>query len=741
MAADPARRTLPVFVRWAVLALICTTWFAASQIRFLPGGGFTGLDGLLGFLEEPTIDARLLFRGSIAAKAPLVYVDIDTASIQTLGNFPWNREVFAELLDALFVKGNARAVGMDLVFSEAGLPQQADSASTQGSLALGKAIRAHQAVVLAATYGTQTGVLGRKSSFPFLYEKGFKEDEADLPELPAFPVIGPTWGHTGLIDTLKESVRCIPLFAPTAHKTYRTMALELALLWWGLDGAAVEIGRDRAVIQRDGEVLATIPLHVQQFVEPNWFSPWISTENPRAGVADVLAYAELASVGSLDEQAEAAKFFESFRDAVVLIGATDPLLRDVSLIPMNGSVAVPRVSLHGNLFKTIVSNAFPIRPPPWLIALITLVIGLSTAGVATRLGGWGAVASVSAILVGYIAAAFLAFRFSTVLLPIVAPAGAALSCTFLAVIHQLGVEQQSRRRIKQLFGTYVSSDVVDEMVDRHIPPQTGGVEVDITAFFSDVEAFTPLSESLPPADLVELMCEYFGEGTAAIMDSAGTLDKYVGDAMVAMFGAPLPCPDHAAAACRAALAVQDAQARLRLRWSEEGSRWPERVRQMRTRIGLHTGPAIVGNLGSSRRFNYTMMGATVNLAQRMEATVAHYEVSILVTSATQSAATKHDPGLVFRSLDCVVVPGTTEPVEIFELLGRGPELQTRIEAFASARSRYLAGDWTGAAAAFDAAAALEPNATRNPAVVLAKRCRIYAQRGEPAGSIFRLTKA
>lgn len=740
MAVDPARSFFPRGARWAILALVSLAWFGATQVRFLPGGSFAGLDGLLSFVEDPLIDARLHFRGSIPSPLPVIYVDIDADSVQALGNFPWNRKVFADVLDGLFERGNVRAVGIDLVFSDSGIPQTADSEFAAGSLALGRSIRKHGRVVLAATYGSQTGALGRGNAFPYIFRKDFNVDETDLPELPGFPVLGPTWGHVGLINTLGETVRCIPLFAPTAHQMFRTLALELALLAWDLPPDAVEYGPKSARIRREGTVLASIPLHLRQLVEPNWFSPWLSPENPRASVVDVLDYARLAKTGTPGEQEEAAAFFEAFNGSIVLIGPTDPLLRDVSIIPMNGQSSVPRVSLHGNLLKTILADAFPRRPSPLLAAALTLLAGLVTAGLASRFGGWRAVALTAAVLAFYVAAAFLVFRAAAILLPLAAPLGAAISCTFLAVIHQLGVEQKSRRRIKELFGTYVSSDVVNEMVERHVPPQTGGLDVEITAFFSDVEAFTPLSESLSPAELVDLMCEYFGEGTSAIMDSAGTLDKYVGDAMVAMFGAPLPCPDHAAAACRAALAVQDAQARLRERWSQPGSRWPERARNMRTRIGLHTGHAIVGNLGSTRRFNYTMMGSTVNLAQRMESTVGHYAASIFVTRQTHDAALAHDPALALRAIDRIFVPGASDPIEIFELLGRGNGFEDRVAAFDTARKLYVAGDWTAAAKAFSEAAQLEPHPARNPATVLASRCHSLAARGEPPGYIFRLTK-
>ena len=240
-------------------------------------------------------------------------------------------------------------------------------------------------------------------------------------------------------------------------------------------------------------------------------------------------------------------------------------------------------------------------------------------------------------------------------------------CTLYAVVSRLSVEGFRRRRIKTLFGSSVSASVVEEIVEREEMPKTGGAEVEITALFSDIASFSSLSEKLQPTELVALMCEYLGEGTSAITAAGGTLDKYVGDAIIAMFGAPLRQDDHAAAACRAALAVQEAQERLCRRWSGTPAAWPPEVLRMSTRVGLNTGLAVVGNVGSELRFNYTMMGGTVNLAQRMEAAVAHFGTKILVTQATMEAARQCDDALVFRALDCILVAGHSEACERFTM--------------------------------------------------------------------------
>ncbi len=735
---------------WISWLVVVGFWILLSQVSIIPWGGgelFLGKDGALAFLEEKTIDARLSFRGEIPSPVKVCYVNVDTESISAFGNFPWSREIFARALDALFQHGKVRAVGMDFVFSEEGIPQLGREESQAGSFALGRSIKKHRNVVLAATYGTQLGLLGKKRSFPFVFEKDSDPKNADLPELPVIPVAGPGWGHIGLIDTAGEDVRWVPVFARTEYQTYLTMALGLYLLSQGLDESAVEIQHGTLEVRNpESHLLLSVPLASGQLLEPNWFLAWHSDENPKVSIASVLEFDRMMSEGSDEEKARAAKFFAGLHDSVILIGPTDPLLRDISAAPLSGSNPVPRVSLHGNLFKTLASGRFISRPPVWANILIICVIGLGSAWLGVIPHRFSRTSKLLAVLLvtGYAAFTFLIFSKAEILLPVIAPLGAALCCVFVALLRQLTVEEQQRRRIKNLFGSYVSAAVVEEMVEQNSPPRTGGEEVEITAFFSDIVSFSPLAENLAPKELVELMCQYLGECTSAVIGEQGTLDKYVGDAIIAMFGAPLSCRDHAAAACRAALALQETQAVLRLRWSQE-AKWTDAVTNMRTRVGLHTGPAIVGNIGSELRFNYTMMGDTVNLAQRVEAAASHYGVDVLVSGDTAEAACQADQGLVFRPVDRVLVPGRNQAVELHQLLGRGQDCRDsnsqRLALYAEARSLYVRGLWADAREGFLRAVSAEPfPEKKNPSSVMVSRCDRMLHRAPVENLAFALVK-
>ncbi len=717
---------------WVALAASSLAWVLLSQVRVTPGGRFLGADGALSFLENKTIDARFRLRGEIPAPIRIRYVDVDTFAISEFGNWPWSRRLFALALDALFTQGAIQAAGMDFVFSKEGFPNLGRQEALAGSMELGKAIHAHRDIVLAAAYNAATDLVTRDPiPFPFIFSP--RTAATHLPELPAPSVVG-IQGKIGLIDVTGED-RFVPFFARAGAATYYPLSLRLALLHWGLDADSITIEPHALTVRRpDRTLVSRTPLLLGQLVEINWFSPWQSPRDDHTSIAEVIGYGELAKSSNPAEREAARQFFAPFRGAIVFIGPTDPFLRDISSAPLDGG-AVPRVAIHGNMLKSLLSGRYIQRPPVWLNALLITALGLAVAALCfqEKHPAWKKLAALVLIL-AWTAAAFLAFRWNLIL-PITPVLGNALSCAFLATLWQLRLEQQHRDFITGLFGSYVSPQVVEQMVSRRIAPELGGTEVEITALFTDIEAFSLLAETLTPRELVELMNEYLGACTAALTRQEGTLDKYVGDAIIAMFGAPLPCSDDAAAACRAALDILAAQRALTERWRAE-ARWPERALALRTRIGLNTGRAVVGNLGSVQRFNYTMMGDNVNLAQRLEAACGIYGVNILASAATQAAATASGPTLRFRHLDRVLVPGRLQPVEIHQLLGRASTLDEETlrcaALYEQGLAAYLRADWSAARGFFEQSLALE-HATGEtcPSLILLHRCDRFLQKPPP----------
>jgi adenylate cyclase len=677
--------------------------------------------GWLRPLENLAVDARFQARGPIEAPVRVVYVDIDTEAMELLGNFPWERSIFARLCEVLLKEGKAKAVGIDVVFSNTGVPNIADREKVaRGNSILGRYLLSAPEVVLAASYAARGT---RKLDDGTRLDEGMplvsQGRRGRPPETPSFDIGGlvvkpPT---IGLIDAQLGETRRVPLFAPTEERDYLHLSLELARLYRGLPREAMRIGKDRIEFtDTDGRVTDSIPLIDGQMADVNWFSRWADEErNPRASAAMVFTAARYLASSNPEAVAAGREFFDDgfFQDAIVLIGPVDPLLQDLAPTSFDAS-PVPKVGVHGNMVKTILSGRFLHATPDWALAPLTIGLAALVAGLFVGAEGRrSAVLRTGAmvLLAGYVAGAFWLFARWDMVLPLVAPVGAALSAAFVGGAAKLVLEQKQKSRIKGMFGAYLSPAVVAQMVNSRSEPRLGGVEEDITAFFSDVQSFSSFSEVLTPPQLVELMNEYLTACTDIVQAEGGTLDKYIGDAVVAMYGAPLALPDHALRACVAALRVQRRCAELRVKWrGEEAEKgWPAPVLRLRTRIGLNSGRAVVGNMGSTSRFSYTMMGDTVNLAARMESGAKAWGVYTLCAEPTMRACLAADPErVVFRALGRVVVKGRNAAVPVYELAGLREDvmdgMREVIARFEAGLAKYEARDWDGALADFAASA-------------------------------------
>jgi adenylate cyclase len=332
----------------------------------------------------------------------------------------------------------------------------------------------------------------------------------------------------------------------------------------------------------------------------------------------------------------------------------------------------------------------------------------------------------------YVGIACYLFRSRSLQLPLFLPILGFLLVHGGALIDRLVLEMRAKSRIKNLFGTYAPQQVVEAMIASGDDPRLGGQEMEITAFFSDIQGFSTFSEQLAPEPLVTLMNDYLSAMTEVLFKHDGTLDKYIGDAIVGMYGAPLAIKDHAYRACASTIEMHRQLAELRGKWRREGG-WPEIVYRMQTRIGLNTGPAVIGNMGSPRRFNYTMMGDTVNLAARCESGAKSYGVYTMVTGETRAAAMAAKDDIAYRYLDKTVVKGRTRPVEMYEVMGFIADLSAEaagcVEIYSGGIEKYLARDWDGAAAAFERSSRLEPfrpgvhpGVHDNPSLVMIARC-------------------
>ena len=741
VGAVPPKKKYPL-PRWRgpLLLLIPLAWCLCAQL------------GWLTFFENKFLDWRFHFRGEIDAPIKVVYVDIDSQSISEIGGFPWSRMYFARVAAALIKHAGAKAVGIDIVFSENGVAEAIDwKKRVEGNRELARYLSTNPPVVVAAAYGA---AVDRDINGQLLHRelprvhRPHATAADELPELPSFRIsekaAGQQWSPAliGLIDTMDGATRTVPAYAPTSVRPYLHLSIELARLYYGVPVEGVKIGDTRIdLVREDGTRAAHIPLRDGQLLDVNWFSAWQSSRNPRISLSSVFNYAAMLESENPEEKKTAEAFFAQtdFRDAIVLIGPVDPLLQDVSSTPFD-EVPVPKVGVHGNLLKMIVSGNYLDRLPvlrgvAWMdfavaLGLTGLVSGLATAGGArSRSTKFGAMA----VLVGYVGFGFWIFAAHHFIIPLALPIGAALTTSFAAITWQLLHEEKQKGRIKGMFGTYVSPALVHRMIESGEEPRLGGVEENITAYFSDIQSFSAFSEKLTPPRLVELMNEYLTACTDIVQAEGGTLDKYIGDAVVAMYGAPLVLPDHAYRACVAAIRVHRRCAELREKWRNEGEKWPVVVHALQTRIGLNTGAVVVGNMGSHTRFNYTMMGDNVNLAARMESGAKAYGVYTMVTESTKLACESGGDRVVFRFLDRIVVKGRSQPVAVYEIVGLKEDIAPRVanclRLFDSGMQRYFLRDWEGALAGFRESAVLElnqphetPGVEINPSLLMLSRC-------------------
>ena len=256
--------------------------------------------------------------------------------------------------------------------------------------------------------------------------------------------------------------------------------------------------------------------------------------------------------------------------------------------------------------------------------------------------------------------AFLLFSRAGLVLPLMFPSEAMVASYVLATAYYGLTEGRQRRQTRQLFEKYLSPEVIEEFLEDPSHWELGGKSMDITVMFADLEGFTPMSEMLSPEELVKLMNTHLNEMTAIILEEGGTIDKYEGDLVMALFGAPMPLEGHAERACQAALRMQERLGELREEWQAQG------LPALRMRIGLHSAQAVVGNMGSDFRFNYTAMGDTVNLASRLEGANKDFGTYTMVSAATRERV--ESDKMRFRDLGTTTVKGKSEVISVFELL-------------------------------------------------------------------------
>lgn len=694
-------------IRVAVVTLIC-----AMLVLHSVGNRIHAVDAL----ENYAYDLRLRLTAPGGLDERVVIADIDERSLAAIGHWPWDRGVIADFMDSLLNHYQTRAVGFDILFAESDTDPgvQALKEMASGTLKNNRAFQRQW-----QTLEPRLDFDGRLASIirdkPVVMGYVFDQGDADtlnvLPEpIGSLPEsfrgrlnIPQPLGFSGNLAELQEAAlyggffdnpaidrdgvfRRVPLIQEYQGQLYGSLAL--GLLRAAENDPPVDLKLDTQ---------SNYPYVDAMLVGDHYFplGPLASVLVPYRGPAYSFPYVSIIDI--LEK-----KVPESvLKDRIVLVGTSAPGLKDQRTTPFESSY--PGVEVHANLVAGLLDNNL-MHEPGWLIAVefFTLLILSGVFGyLSGRLDPLRSLLLTGVVIAVLLGTNALAWH-SGLVLPIASP----LVLVVVVFIFQMAwgffVEARDKRAVTRLFGQYVPPELVEEMALAPDTISVAGESRELTVLFSDVRGFTTISEGLEPQALTRLMNDMLTPMTRVIHHHRGTIDKYMGDAIMGFWGAPLEDPDHARHAVEAAIDMVERLPEINQRFRERG--WPE----INIGVGLNTGVMSVGNMGSEFRMAYTVMGDAVNLGSRLEGLTKQYGVNIIVSEFTVSAT----PSFVYRELDRVRVKGKEEPVAIFEPLGEASSVDSldkdRLDRFHQSLEMYRQQRWDDAEKILSALSAEEP---------------------------------
>jgi adenylate cyclase len=406
----------------------------------------------------------------------------------------------------------------------------------------------------------------------------------------------------------------------------------------------------------------------------------------------------------------------TFKDKIVLVGASATGIGDLRATPFGG-LDFPGTEIHANLIDNILNQQFLVHHAPQVLTdigfifLFGIPLGIWLAMVQPRWMVFG-----FALLLPFAGIVYWAFLHGWWLNFIVPAVFTLIPNVSLVALYRVLFEEQEKRRVRGAFQQYVSPEVIRRLLDD--PERVKPRKTEVTVLFSDIRGFTSISESLDAQELADLLQSYLTEMTRIIFQHRGTLDKYIGDAVMAIWGAPFDEPNHAERSCLGAINMLSRLAELQADWRAQGKP------ALDIGIGINTGVASVGNMGSSLRYGYTAIGDAVNLASRLEGLNREYGTHILISESTQREL--HTDKLMLREIDLIRVKGKLKPLTVYEILApdiaanNGREL---VELFGTAREAYKRHDWLAAISAFEMVLGRWPD--DGPSRIFLARCVEY----------------
>ncbi len=714
--------------RWTARLLI--PFAVAAAVVLCTGQGFFRI-GILERLELSTLDYRFSLRGAVVPDlADVVIVEIAEDSFLSIPDrFPWPRSHYAHLLRNLREAG-ARIVAFDLLFSDPD-PRGARNDS----------------LFRAALRETGIGVLAgkREEDNPYFtltspdrnYGNLFFDADSALGLVNMRPDddgIYRTYGIGFAVDTSATGSLIVPTFGFAVLNRYFSLP------------AGTVPRREHSSFLYAGRAL---PAYDASSVLINYYGP--SGTFRRIKFQDVIDDSSFTTAEEAASGEQINTFTDpefgylhdgTFRDKIVLVGVTVPEYKDLFPVSMGegirrGDNLMYGVEIHANLIENVLRNSFLRRQPPateiLMVLGLTLVAFFSTSlikEIRTRrtilIEGLAVLFALLLIGVTWLAAVLFFTRAGIILS--ITPALSAVGFGYISsTTYHFIAERKQRLLIKSMFSTYVNPQLVEELVNDPSKLVLGGRREELTVLFSDIEGFTTISQDLEPERLVGLLNEYLSVMSELVFRNGGTLDKYEGDAVMAFWGAPVPQKDHALLACRTALEMREALIPLNERWRKEGKP------QLAIRIGVNTGPMVVGNMGATGKFAYTVIGDSVNLASRLEGANKEYRTVIMAGERTYELVREEIRG---RKLDRIAVKGRSVPVTIYEIVqvraGKIPPSVERAHArYEEGLQLYFGRKFDAAQRAFQEALELHPGDV--PSRLFLARAKDLAASPPPAG--------
>lgn len=699
-------------------------------------------------LEQKQIDERFLHRGvkNIQDSATVIILDLNNQTLQGLpegfNKWPFPRSFFAKVLRNLTQAG-VKAIGIDVVMSSE------DRYSSKNDSILFQTIHELKNVVVAGKIQNSIG-FELKKEFEN-YENVFYTADSSL----------------GLVNVVGDNDGVNRRYVPkmkmaSEEKMIPTFGFAVLNKYFGLPKRyVVDITDDNFLLGGKRE----IPKFDNVGMLINYYGPDHTFQH--LNFLDILDDAEFKTRDEIDLETDinswddttynelrhgpsGLKYSGIFKNKIVLIGSTEP--EDKDILPISfargekkGDNLIYGVELHANavqnvIWKDFISKETAAQEIVAIIILTFLSFFFSSflKGRKTRFGIFLELGNLLVLfLVLYLLRAFAFYCFEQLSfnINIIAPILALVFGYFGSTAYHFINERKQKAVIKGMFSQYVNSTVVDDLIADPDKMRLGGERKVLSIFFSDIAGFSTFSETKKPEELVAFLNEYLSEMTRIVFENGGTLDKYIGDAVMAFWGAPLPIENHAFQTCKSALLMQKRLAELRAKWRAEGQT------EISVRMGINTGEVVVGNMGGSERFDYTVMGDTVNLASRLEGANKEYGTYAMVSESTYEIV-KDD--FIMRELDALVVKGKTKPVIVYELIALKDEQLDQsfldsLAVFNEGLALYKAFQFKEAATKF--AEAKNINSNDHPSFVYLKRCMHFIEFPPPKDwdGVFRMT--